>query len=396
MDRAIRAIPPAAGVIGVIGVAAGALLFAGEVAKEGGSWTTALALFIACSGAGCAAAAGLLVLSSLLSSLNRFHEALARLERYQYEVQTAAAMKSREEAVDRSQGDATLPFFDPSEGAASGTGGGGASGVGAAAWSEMVQLLREMRDNSLLSDEERREKRSRLEQAAFAQATEAVRAFTEEGDYVRTRHVMESLMRQFPDSPRVRLLSDQLNAHREQFESQDIRTVTRQVEDLMSISAWPRARQIVQQLLERHPDSQDARRLLLRLEGDHRVFQEEQRRRMYAEVQRFVTRKRWEEALAAAKTFVERFPGCSESEALLMQIPTLENNAQIETRQRYEAQIMDFAKHGRYIEAVELARTVIARFPDSPQAEALRSQLVRLEELANNPDAPPARVRIDS
>jgi hypothetical protein len=122
---------------------------------------------------------------------------------------------------------------------------------------------------------------------------------------------------------------------------------------------------------------------------------EEQRRRMYAEVQRFVTRKRWEEALAAARTFVERFEGSDDAEAVRMQIPTLEMNAEIEVRQQLEAQIMDLARHGRYIEAASLARRVIAQYPESPQAEALRSQISRLEELATNPNAPPARVRID-
>ena len=174
-----------------------------------------------------------------------------------------------------------------------------------------------------------------------------------------------------------------------------MRTITRQVEDLMSISAWPRARQIVQQLIERHPDSEEARKLLMRVEKEHATFQEEQRRRMHTEVQRFVSQKRWEEANVAAKTFVERFPGCAESEALLMQIPTLQNNAEIEVRQELETKIMDYARHGRYIEAVDLARRLIERYPGSPQAEALRNQLPRLEELANNPDARPARVRVE-
>jgi Flp pilus assembly protein TadD len=78
-----------------------------------------------------------------------------------------------------------------------------------------------------------------------------------------------------------------------------------------------------------------------------------------------------------------------------VQIPTLETNWEIEKRQRLEAQIMDLAKRGRYMEAVELARKVIERYPDSPQAEALRLRLDRLVELADDPEAPPARIRLD-
>ena len=79
-------------------------------------------------------------------------------------------------------------------------------------------------------------------------------------------------------------------------------------------------------------------------------------------------------------------------------LPTLgepASNWEIEKRQKLEAQIMDLAKRGRYMEAVELARKVIARYPDSPQAEALRLRLDRLVELADDPGAPPARIRLD-
>ena len=56
---------------------------------------------------------------------------------------------------------------------------------------------------------------------------------------------------------------------------------------------------------------------------------------------------------------------------------------------------MGLAKHGRYIDATALAKRVIAQYPDSPQADVLRQQISRLEELATNPAAPPARLRID-
>jgi hypothetical protein len=78
-----------------------------------------------------------------------------------------------------------------------------------------------------------------------------------------------------------------------------------------------------------------------------------------------------------------------------MQLPTLKTNAEIEVRQRLEGQIMEYARQGRYIEAVDLAKKVIRDFPQSPQAQVLREQLGRLEELAENPDAPPARLQAE-
>jgi len=132
-----------------------------------------------------------------------------------------------------------------------------------------------------------------------------------------------------------------------------------------------------------------------RIEREFQVFQQEQRQRMYAEIQRYTSRRRWVEALAAARTFIERFPQSPESEMLQVEIPTLRDNAEIAMRQDMEAEIMDLATHGRYMEAAALARKVIKQFPKSPQAEVLHGQLERLDQLANDPDAPPARVRID-
>ncbi len=333
--------------------------------------------------AGATCAGLLLGISAAMRTLRTIRTALTRVEQFQYE--RAAAAKEAPEGEAASLGDATLPIKDPPT----------TDPLGTAPWHEILPLLRDIRDNSLLSAEERREKKLRSADAEFQLAREAVETLIGDHDFVRARQVAEHLRVRRPEENRAEFLMERIEAAREQYESQDVRVITKQVEDLISISAWHRARELVQHLQQRHPDSAEARQLWLRIEREHRLFQDEQRRRMHAEVQRFVSRKRWSEALAAARTFVERFPGCNESEALLLEIPTLASNAEIEVRQQLEGQIMDFVRHGRYIEAAEMARRVIQKYPESPQADALRTQLARLEELANNPDAPPARVRIE-
>ena len=262
-------------------------------------------------------------------------------------------------------------------------------------WQDIVRLLEDMRDNSLLSDTERQERRRSTLENDWVSAEQGITSACERGDFVRARVLFANLSRKYGNEPRLAELAKLIDQSREDHEETDVDSVTKRVEDLISISAWQKARELAQDLQRRHADSVAARQLILRIEREHRLFQEDQRRRMYAEVQRFVTRRRWEEALSAARTFVERFPDSPESEALAIQTPTIQGNAEIELRQQLEAQIMDYARHGRYIEAVELARNVIGKYPDSPQADALRKQLGRLQELAHNPDAPPARVRIE-
>ena len=345
------------------------------------AWLAEIALYVASA----MVLGGVLVgLSSLLRLLRELHASFTRLELYQYEQkETAPAAGEVEHA---SPSDAMTPGKADLAESTAGTAG---------PWREMLTILEDLRENSLLSREERMDKRLRLADEEIHDAMVKIRSLTQEGEFAQAREIAAAMRRKYPNDERAEDQVEQVESSRERRESQDVESCTDQVNDLISISAWGRARELAQQLQQRHPDAIEARRLLLRIESEHRLFQEEQRRRMNAEVQRFVTRRRWEEALAAAKAFIERFPGSEEAEAFRMQIPTLEGNAEIEIRQRLEARIMDYVRHGRYIEAVELAGKVIEQFPDSPQAEELRKQIGRLKDLADNPEAPPARIKVD-
>lgn len=332
--------------------------------------------------AGGLAAGGLLAgIAALLRVLRDLHSSFIRVERFQYErteTQIAAA------ETDRPHRNPAAPKTETDH-----------NGEAEQFWREAISLLSDIRANSLLSESERVQKKVRVANEEFQEATTRVQSLIKDGNFAQAREAADQIARKHPDDPRAASLSAEVERARERYESDDVRATTRQVEDLISISAWGRVREIAGQLQQRHPDSTEARQLLLRIEREYRVFEDEQKRRMSAEVQRFVTRRRWEEALAVAKAFIERFPGSEESEGLRMQLPTLEGNAEIELRQRLESQIMDYARNGRYLEALELARRVIDQYPDSPQAEVLRDRLERLEELAENPDAPKARVRMD-
>lgn len=321
------------------------------------------------------ALAGLLLgLASALRVLRQIKNALARLERFEYESRpshgtTSEANSSKD--VESSAQKSALQLH------------------------EMLLILRDIRDNSLLSEEERREKKSRVASDDVRHAQQLIRGLVDEGSFAQARQMAEEMARKYPENPIAGQLLTDVESHRVKRERADIRETAKQVGDLISISAWERARTVAQQLLERHPDSVEARQIGERIERDHDLFQAEQRRRMYAEIQRYVSRRRWREALAAARTFMERFPTSDETASLQAQTDTLVDNAEIETRQELEAEITDLARHGRYIEAADFARRLIDRYPDSPQADVLRQQLPRLEELANDPKAPPARVRVD-
>jgi len=377
---ALRILAVAIFVLFVVLGAVRLLTHRGEIASWGTAEVGEFGLYLL-AGAICS---GLFVgLSAMLRALRGLHASMVRLEQLQADLREAinATKPNNSSGLVRSSADQGEPKRTPDH--------------PAAPWQKVLLLLQDIRAGMLLTPKQRQEERLRLLELEIGNARAQVHALTAKGDFAQAGEVAESLRRKYPKETWAEELVVEVERAREQHEAEDVNSYTKQVEDLISISAWERARQLVQQLIERHPDAAQARQLLLRVEKRHRAFQIEQMRRMNAEIQRYANERKWEEALAAAKAFLARFPHSEDAETLKLQVPTLEANAQIEVRQRLEAEIMECAKQGRYIEAAQLARKVIEQYPESPQAQVLRSQLNRLEELAQNPDAPPPRAKTE-
>ncbi|MEE8170771.1 MAG: hypothetical protein V3T70_09505 [Phycisphaerae bacterium] len=262
-------------------------------------------------------------------------------------------------------------------------------------WREMTTLLNDIRDTLLLPEDQRAERRQHLMDEDLRRSSEQIHELLAAGQLLQAQGVLDRLRRRFPKRSEIGSLDQAIEASRAAALEQDIATYTKRVDELMSISAWERAGEAARELADRHPGNEVVAQLVDRIERERQLFESEQRQRMYAEIQRYVSRKRWREALVATDTFVERFPKTDEAETLRVQATTLRTNAEIEERQTMESEITGLAKHGRYIEAYNLALHLVQQFPQSPQADALRNQLPRLKELAHNPNAAPARVRIN-
>lgn len=334
--------------------------------------------------------AGLLhALTSLFSTGERLHDSLQELHSELAEIRHELAnTHDRHDAASGSSGSQTTaaapdaidvrPITPPPD---------------APPWSELMMLLRDVRENTLLSEPERQRKAARIEQQELQETDATLKTLARAGDFQQAEQRLAELERKYPRATTVGEMRSWLEQQRAERQESDAMTASRRVDELISISAWDRARSVVEELARRHPNAGVIAQLRARIDREFAIYEDAQRTRMYAEIQRYVSRRRWREALAAAQTFIERFPDHSEAETLSLQLSTLANNAEIAERAELEAEITELAKRGQYAEAEELARRVIERFPDSPTAEILRSQLDRLHELATNPNAPPPRVR---
>lgn len=263
--------------------------------------------------------------------------------------------------------------------------GGGASERGpveAGSNQEVAALLREIRDIALLNDAQRAARLETQGREAVRRMEAEVPALLREHNWIEARRRVMAARERFPMFSEWSEFEQRIEQTRKQIEARDVENVGRQIADLTAVGAWDRVSEALNDLLERHPNSPGAMELARKVARDRDKAEAEQRARLMSEAQAATTARDWRAALAAAQTLIQRFPKSPEAEALRLQIGTLRENAEIQQRQLLEMQIRDHIKQHRYADAIAVSEEVIEKFPNSPQAQALREQLPRLREKA--------------
>lgn len=258
--------------------------------------------------------------------------------------------------------------------------------AGEALLQQILDQLAELNVNLLMTDEQRQAKHNQQVKAAMERLTDEIeRAITHDQFSDATAHLNE-LARLAPDSPEIDRLRDRIAAARKAAEVQDVEDAILRSNDLMAVAAFEQAEKVAQALVARHPGSAEASALLGRVVREGRTFTDEQRRRMYADIQRHANARQWRKALVASQNLLEKHPNSVEADTVRVQLETLRDNARIEEVRELRDSIRDLIGRKRFVEAVTLAEDVIRRFPETTAAEELRSQLGRLQERAKAPE----------
>ncbi len=247
---------------------------------------------------------------------------------------------------------------------------------------ELVQITRDLRDVMLLSEHERNLRSREESQALVEQLERDIPVLLREHNWEEARLRVQQAQMRFPSLSAWDALAEQVEQARMKFESRDIESATREVNDLIALGAWDRAAMVAQEALHRHPRSEAAAELARKLAQHREKATSDERARVMARAQDATDRHDWIEALRHVNEILERFPKSIEARDLRQQLPTLQANAEIQTRQRMEAEIRELIQQRRYTDALRKARTLIGRYPDSPQAAALRETLPKLESRA--------------
>jgi tetratricopeptide (TPR) repeat protein len=246
----------------------------------------------------------------------------------------------------------------------------------------LLEELRELNVNVLLSESQRQAKRRYLIEREGQRLAEQIERALSAGDVDAARERLDRFVRLVPDDPRIEPLGRRIERARAEAEARDVGEARKRIENLMSVGDFAGAEAVANGLLARHPAAADAVALLARVRREREAFVREQRLALYQRVEKEAAGRHWRGALSAAEELIAGHPGSPECDAVGAQLETLRENARIEEARQLRDRIRELIAAKRFAEAADAARDLIARFPDTAAAGELRQQMPRLAELA--------------
>ncbi len=255
-----------------------------------------------------------------------------------------------------------------------------AARVDSEAFGEMLLLLREVRDISLLTEAQRVMRLEAQGKAALTVLQRDVPQLLREHNWIEARNRVQEARERFPSFKEWDELEGQIQQMRSQVEARDVESAERQIRDLTALAAWDRVGEVLHELMQRHPDSAKANELAQRVRQQRSKVEAEQRARLMAQTQEAASKHNWDEAINLASAVIQRFPRSPEAQLLKMDLPLLRENHEIKTRKQLESQYQHMVTTKRFDEALRIAHEILRQYPGSPQASALKEQIPRLEQ----------------
>jgi len=247
---------------------------------------------------------------------------------------------------------------------------------------EIRRLLTEIRETLLLPEERRRQRFDALMENEIRARLAQAEKLANSNDFHRAREQLQLLLDRFGSNERVAALQAQIEKQAQAAQEMDLRHARDRIADLMSLNQWDQAEQLTRELAEKYPNTPEPTALFQHVCRERQLFEQRHRTRSHAEIQQYGRQRRWQEAAQGTREFIATFTSGPDTDALRAQLDTLEANAEIQIRQELEAKIKEHVSRQEYWDALAVTRRLIIDYPFSPQANVLRGQLPRLEELA--------------
>jgi outer membrane protein assembly factor BamD (BamD/ComL family) len=247
---------------------------------------------------------------------------------------------------------------------------------------QIMTLLQELRELTLLSDTQRQERLADSQHQRRDHLAAEAQRLLDLKEWFAAENAIVALESDYPDSPNLENLKSRLASGRLDAEQSAIGQLRERVEDLMAVWAWDQAYAETARFVEKYPDHKEGAELLQRVMTERENYIESTANRLYEEIRTDVDRRSYRRAMANAVKLLECAPGHRKSVAIRGQLKTIRENAEIEERQEQERRIQELIRNKQFFEAIDLAEDLLQRFPNSPQAETLQRLLPKMRELA--------------
>lgn len=247
---------------------------------------------------------------------------------------------------------------------------------------ELRTLLEKIHEVLLLPEKERTERFRTMVKRELDRRLAVIEHLIATGEFHQAREEIAALNDRFGQDQRIVEINQRLETTAKATLAADTSRVVQFVKEVIAQGRWDEAERTVLELGRKYPSAAEPSAMLERVRQERQKFEMLNRQRMHDEIQQLVNQRRWQEALAAGKKFIQTFPTGLDTDAMKSQVPTLEANAEIQARQTLERYIKQYIQKQQYWDALALARRILNEYPLSPQANALRGQIARLEELA--------------
>ena len=247
---------------------------------------------------------------------------------------------------------------------------------------EIIALLQEIRELSLLSDAQRQQRLSNVRKRRRDSVVAEINSLMNQGEWSAVEKAVASFDQEFPGDVESAALHNRLLSQRRDAEGRELTELRERVEDFMALSSWEQALTTVAKYVENHPQNDEGRVLLTRVQREHENWLENTANRLYEEIKTDIEHRHWRRAMDNARKLLERSPGHRRSKTIRAQFNLIRENAEIEERQEQERTIQELVRNKRFAEAIELAEDLLERYPTSPQAGTLQQLLPKMRGLA--------------
>lgn len=244
------------------------------------------------------------------------------------------------------------------------------------------QTLDQLRDFSLMSDEQRQRYAARHWAHRKATHLEAIERDVLVGNWVTAFARLDELEIVLPGDAQVTEMRERVESEQVSRLDEDVRVARGRLHQLIGAGLWQQAEELAGAVQVKYPGKEEADRLAEDVRREREAWERESMERLFRDIAAASERRQWRQALLALEEFIRRYPLDPRAEALKLDLPRLQENAAAQERKEQEEHFKELLKRQRYEEALYVGRALIARFPQSATGTELSKMLPKVEELA--------------